>query len=55
MILVEVTHGQGPVSLDIQFGEAINLDGGIQLVCYAEYDNLITIDGNRNIFFDYTL
>ncbi len=46
---------EGSVALDIRFSEPINDAQGVQLICYAEYDNLITLDYNRQLFFDYSL
>ncbi len=46
---------EGSLSLDIQFAEAISEDTGVQLIVYAEFDNLITLDHNRSLFFDYSL
>ncbi len=46
---------EGSLSLDIQFSAPITNDNGVQLICYCEFDNLVTIDHNRSIFFDYSL
>jgi hypothetical protein len=42
---------QGSVRLDLKFGEA--LAHTVTAVAYAEFDNVIEIDRNRNIVFDF--
>jgi hypothetical protein len=43
---------EGTTSIEINFSEKLP-DSGIEIVVYAEFDNLVMIDKNRNIFFDY--
>jgi hypothetical protein len=44
---------EGNTSIDIQFGA--NLPGnGVQVIVYAEFDNMMTLDRNRVAHFDYT-
>jgi hypothetical protein len=42
---------QGTVRLNLKFGAA--LTQAVTVVTYAEFDNLIEIDRNRNIVFDF--
>ncbi|MCP3681363.1 MAG: hypothetical protein GY861_01615, partial [bacterium] len=42
---------EGPVSVDIKFGTA--LAEAIEVIVYAEFDNLLEIDKNRNTTIDY--
>ena len=42
----------GSTTINIRFGAAVPA-GGIEVVVYAEFDNLITIDQNRHTFIDY--
>lgn len=44
---------EGATSVNIHFGAAIADAGGIEVIVYAEFDGLVTIDHNRNIFTDY--
>jgi hypothetical protein len=44
---------EGTVSLDIQFGAALPV-GGVEVIIYAENDNLLMINKNRQTFTDYT-
>ena len=44
---------EGSVNIEMRFDEATAKD--TELVIYGEFDNLITIDWNRNVFFDYSL
>ena len=43
---------QGNLRLEIHFAEA--LAGNINVVLYAEFDNVIEIDRNRQVLFDYS-
>jgi hypothetical protein len=43
---------QGNVRLEIHFAEA--LPATINVVLYAEFDNVIEIDKNRQVLFDYS-
>ena len=43
---------QGTVRLDLKFGNA--LAQTVTVIAYAEFDNLIEIDRNRNVVFDFT-
>ena len=45
---------EGTTAVEIQFGANIPA-GGIEMICYAEFDNMITIDRTRNVFFDFSL
>ena len=45
---------EGSTSIDMQFGVDVPV-GGIEMIVYAEFDNLVSIDRNRNIFFDYSV
>jgi hypothetical protein len=44
---------EGNTSLEIQFGQNLPA-GGVQVIVYAEFDNLLSIDRNRVAHFDYT-
>jgi hypothetical protein len=44
---------EGTTSIDIKFSDALP-DSGIEIVVYAEFDNLLMIDKDRNVFFDYS-
>ena len=44
---------EGNTSVEIQFGENLPA-GGVQVIVYAEFDNLLSIDRNRVAHFDYT-
>ena len=41
----------GPVSVNIEFGTA--LANPVEIIVYAEFDNLLTIDKTRNVSIDY--
>jgi len=43
---------EGSTSLDIRFGTAPP-GNGLEVIVFAEFDNLITIDRNRNVFYDF--
>ena len=43
----------GTTSIDIKFSEKLP-DSGVQILVYAEFDNLLLIDKDRNVFFDYS-
>jgi len=43
---------QGTTSVNIQFGQAVPA-GGLEVICLAEFDNMITLDRNRQPFIDY--
>lgn len=43
---------EGTTSINIRFSERLP-DSGVEIVVYAEFDNLIMIDKNRNTFHDY--
>jgi hypothetical protein len=43
---------QGNLRVEIHFAEA--LAGTINVVLYAEFDNVIEIDRNRQVLFDYS-
>jgi hypothetical protein len=45
---------QGSVSVHAEFKEAIKANG-IEMVIYAEFDNLCMIDRNRSVYFDYSV
>jgi len=45
---------EGSVSVDIEFGSDVP-EPGIEMIVYAEFDNLVTIDRNRNVYFDYNV
>ena len=42
----------GTTSINMQFVNAI-VGGGIEIIVYAEFDSLITMDRNRNVYTDY--
>jgi len=42
---------EGTVSIDLKFKTPITETQGVELIVYGEFDNLITIDWNRNVFF----
>ena len=44
----------GSVSVEALFSQDIP-DPGVEMLCYFEYDNLITIDRMRNVYFDYSV
>ena len=44
---------EGNTSLEIQFGPNLPAQG-VQVIIYAEFDNLLTLDRNRVAHFDYT-
>jgi len=44
---------EGSTSVEVTFSDQI-VDTGIEVVVYMEFDNLILIDKNRNIFYDYS-
>jgi hypothetical protein len=44
---------EGTTSIDIKFGDALP-DSGLEIIVYAEFDNLLMIDKDRNVFFDYS-
>ena len=43
----------GSVNIQIRFKKVIPA-GGVKMICYAEFDNMITIDRFRNVYFDYS-
>ena len=43
---------QGNLHVEIHFAEA--LTATINMIMYAEFDNVIEIDRNRNVLFDYS-
>lgn len=43
---------EGATSICVKFTDAVPA-GGVELIVYAEFDNLITIDHGRNVFMDY--
>jgi len=45
---------EGATSINIQFAKAAPRHG-IEVIVYAEFDNLVTIDRNRNTFTDYRI
>ena len=45
---------EGAVSVDAEFGVDVP-EPGIEMIVYAEFDNLVTIDRNRNVYFDYNI
>ena len=47
-------QNEGTTSLDIQFGAALPA-GGVDVIIYSEWDSLLMIDSNREIFADYSL
>lgn len=42
----------GALRLEAHFGTGLSRP--INVICYAEYDNMLQIDQNRNVFIDYT-
>ncbi|XP_071504964.1 uncharacterized protein F54H12.2-like [Diadema antillarum] len=44
---------QGNLRLELHFDE--NLGQGINIICYAEFVNILEIDRARNVIFDYTV
>jgi len=44
----------GSVHVDAEFGTDIP-EGGVEMIVYAEYDNLVTIDRNRDVYFDFVM
>lgn len=44
---------EGTTSVEIQFGQNLPASG-VQVIIYAEFDNLLSIDRNRVAYFDYT-
>jgi len=44
---------EGSTTIQMSFRDPIPV-GGVKLIVYAEFDNLIMIDRFRNVFFDYT-
>ena len=46
---------EGSVNIEYRFDKAVSHALGLELVVYAEFDNLVSIDWNRNIFFDYSI
>jgi hypothetical protein len=44
---------QGTTSIDIKFSENLPASG-IEVIIYAEFDNLLLIDKDRNVYFDYS-
>ena len=42
----------GSTAINIKFGQAVPA-GGIEVIMYAEFDNLITIDHDRHTYIDY--
>lgn len=44
---------EGTTSIEISFAEKIP-DTGIEVIVYAEFDNLIMLDKNRNVMYDYS-
>ncbi len=45
---------EGSVSVDVEFGVDVP-EPGIEMIVYAEFDNLVMIDHNRNVYFDYNV
>jgi hypothetical protein len=45
---------EGTTSIEIKFGAVIPA-GGVEMICYAEFDNMVSINRNRDVYFDYTL
>jgi hypothetical protein len=43
---------EGATTICIKFGEAVATPG-IDIVCFAEFDNMLEIDKHRNVFLDY--
>ena len=44
---------EGTTSIDIKFADKLP-DSGVEIIVYAEFDNLLMIDKDRNVFFDYS-
>jgi hypothetical protein len=44
---------EGSTALDITFAKDIPNADGIEVIVYAEFDNLMILDRNRNFYFDY--
>ncbi len=44
---------EGTTSIEISFAEKIP-DTGVEVIVYAEFDNLIMLDKHRNVMYDYT-
>ena len=44
----------GTVTVHCQFADAIK-DPGLEMICYAEFDNLLMVDRNRSVYFDYSV
>jgi len=42
---------QGSVRLILKFADALTTT--VTVVCYAEFENIIEIDRNRNVIFDF--
>ena len=42
---------QGSVRLALKFGEALNAT--ISVVAYAEFENIVEVDRDRNVVFDF--
>lgn len=45
---------EGSTSVDIKFSKAVEAPG-LELICFAEFDNLLYIDHNRNARFDFNV
>lgn len=43
---------QGNLRVELHFGQA--LANTVNLIIYAEFQNVIDIDANRNVLYDYT-
>ena len=43
---------KGNLAIDIQF--SVPLPAAVSLVCYGEFENIIHIDSERNVIYDYT-
>ncbi len=43
---------EGATTVNIHFANAIQIQGGIEVIVYAEFDNLLTITHSRNSFID---
>jgi hypothetical protein len=43
---------EGATTINIHFASVVPVPG-IEVICYAEYDNLLEIDHNRNVYIDY--
>jgi hypothetical protein len=44
---------EGSTSIEISFGDQLPASG-VEVIIYAEFDNMVLIDKNRNTFYDYT-